>query len=268
MLNEGRVKDVAIKIKYILESSKVKFYIYPYEHNIDLCINDEYFKFNFSKKIDDFNKLCWSLYFRFTGDRNPKYKTIENIYDYLHYYNGDTISIKAVRSILSKYYGVEWKKYIQENNSKTIFYHGSPSNNIKEWNTNNIFWSTDKEFAKQFGKWVYSAKLDLGKIFDITNRTCFDWLLKKVNVIEVPEYDDLYSETKKYTNYNDFIKSSTDGLTILEDNWECTELYLDIIKKEYDSAFIHEEGTPNYVVFDNSRIHVINEKPEYRNNYE
>lgn len=149
----------------------------------------------------------------------------------------------------------------EANNSETIFYHGSPSKNIKEWHTNNIFWTTDREFAETYGRYIYSAKLDLGNIFNILNKQHFDWLLAQNNgVISIPDENSDDDQDFEVCDYTNFMKWED----IEFDNWECVEQYLDIIKTKFDSAVVFEQGTENYVIFSNNQIHLTNDKPDIR----
>ena len=215
------------------------------------------------------------------------YKLVKNIYDdkayrlaseKLHEYgikgtlsfdifNGKQTKVFCIFSendvkILDKNSEAKMLEQLDEtNNSETIFYHGSPSKNIKEWYTNNIFWSTDREFAETYGRYIYSAKLDLGNTFNILNKQHFDWLLTQNNgVISIPDENSDDDQDFEVCDYTNFMKWED----IEFDNWECVEQYLDIIKTKFDSAVVFEQGTENYVIFSNNQIHLINDKPDIR----
>ena len=147
-------------------------------------------------------------------------------------------------------------KDLCENYNDVIFYHGSPEKNIVKFSTPEIYWSTDKDFAESYGPWIYSAKLNLGKIFNILKPSHFKWLQEIVGDIE-------YIDDDGETQYLNNVKQLSNSILAF-DTWEITENYLEYIESEFDSAQITEGGTVNYIVFDNSQINLLG-KPELRN---
>ena len=131
----------------------------------------------------------------------------------------------------------------------SIYYHGSDKKNIKEFNTKSIFWTSEIEFAKNWGKYIYKAQLDIGKCFIFNERSHFNWLLKKVGKFS---YEDANGNEQYFTNYNEYIKSP-----LKDNNWEIVEDYTDVIKTAYNSMQVTENGTENYAVFENKQIKLI-----------
>ena len=147
-------------------------------------------------------------------------------------------------------------KDLCENYNDVIFYHGSPEKNIVKFSTPEIYWSTDKDFAESYGPWIYSAKLNLGKVFNILKPSHFKWLQEIVGDIE-------YIDDDGETQYLNNVKQLSNSILAF-DTWEITENYLEYIESEFNSAQITEGGTVNYIVFDNSQINLLG-KPELRN---
>lgn len=128
-----------------------------------------------------------------------------------------------------------------------LFYHGSHTKDITTFN-GNIFWSTSVDFAEQYGPIIYQAQLDLGKCFDISLKQHLEWLLKQTG--GKIEYED--------DDYNDkYIFGVNDYKKIANNNWETVEKYLPIIKGSFNSCKIVEEGTVNYIVFNNTQIKLL-----------
>ena len=128
-----------------------------------------------------------------------------------------------------------------------LFYHGSHTKDITTFN-GNVFWSTSVDFAEQYGPIIYQAQLDLGKCFDISLKQHLEWLLKQTG--GKIEYED--------DDYNDkYIFGVNDYKKIANNNWETVEKYLPIIKGSFNSCKIVEEGTVNYIVFNNTQIKLL-----------
>lgn len=170
-------------------------------------------------------------------------------------FNKLNVSVKDSLTFENKYVQIIAKDIINEGFTNEIFYHGSHNGKIKEFNTPEIYWSTSNDFSKSYGIWIYKAKLNLGKCFDITNARHFN-MLKQADgeicymnddgeLIPIPSAKDLRNSLMVY------------------DNWEITEHHLDFIKQHFNSARITEGGTINYIVFNNNQVKLIGE-PEYR----
>lgn len=144
----------------------------------------------------------------------------------------------------------QFKKHLlplMESFGGQIFYHGSHTKNIKNFE-GNVFWSTTLDFAEQYGPIIYKAQLNLGNCFNISIKQHFNWLLKQVGGKIV--YKDENEEECYLFDFNDYCK-------ICHNNWETVEQYLDIIKGSYDSCQIVEEDIVNYIVFNNNQIRLI-----------
>lgn len=128
-----------------------------------------------------------------------------------------------------------------------LFYHGSHTKDITTFK-GNVFWSTSVDFAEQYGPIIYQAQLDLGKCFDISLKQHLNWLLKQTGG-KIDYKDDDYNEK--------YIFGSNDYKKIAYNNWETVEKYLPIIKGSFNSCKIVEEGTVNYIVFDNTQIKLL-----------
>ena len=137
-----------------------------------------------------------------------------------------------------------------------VFYHGSKYNNIKVFNTPEIFWTTDKEFAKSWGEYIYTAHLNLGKVFDLNNQNDFDFLISKVGKLK---YEDENNEFQFIKTWQDYINAD-----VKYDNWDIIEEHTKIIKKFYNSMIVYEFGTKNYAVFSNDQVSLIG-APTLRN---
>ena len=170
-------------------------------------------------------------------------------------FNKLNVSVKDSLTFENKYVQIIAKDIINEGFTNEIFYHGSHNGKIKEFNTPEIYWSTSNDFSKSYGIWIYKAKLNLGKCFDITNARHFN-MLKQADgeicymnddgeLIPIPSAKDLRNSLMVY------------------DTWEITEHHLDFIKQHFNSARITEGGTINYIVFSNNQVKLIGE-PEYR----
>ena len=105
-LNEHGINDIKIEIDEILSSNYHQIYFDTYNHIVKIVCNNNKeatYSFDFSKDIDKFNKLCRSLLARF--EKNFDFRlTIEQVYNKIEEYNGDSISKNAVHTILKGYY--------------------------------------------------------------------------------------------------------------------------------------------------------------------
>ena len=138
---------------------------------------------------------------------------------------------------------------LTESFGASIFYHGSHTKDITKFNTPNIFWSTDIEFSAMYGQFIYKAQLNLGKCFDLNQKRDFNWLLKECdyNLIGIDDN----GEEHQLMSFNEYHKLFKD------DNWGIVEHNIDVIKKHFDSCKIYEQGTKNYIVFDNRQVKLI-----------
>lgn len=141
-----------------------------------------------------------------------------------------------------------YTEFVNENiNNEIILYHGTP--NEHEFNKvghmfNGTFFSTNKNEAKTFGKYVYEVKLlhDL-MLFDTNNiKDC-----EKLYTVFSELYDTYYDE-----NDAEYIVDTPEKLYNMHDNWECIENtsgVLDWIESEYDGIWICEGGVRNLLLF-------------------
>lgn len=189
--------------------------------------------------FDDIKKNCQKIQFNKPQNLSESFKNLnENVKNSLVFEN-DYVKIIA-RPIFETAYS-------------NVYYHGSPINNINKFKTPS-FWSSDINFAEQYGKWIYVAQLDLSNCFDLSSKSHYDWLESKVGKIKY--YDDMYN-IHYYNSWMDFKKDDINFL----DNWEITEQYLDIIKKSFNSVLLTEGGTNNVAILDNKLIHLIKKQP-------
>lgn len=189
--------------------------------------------------FDDIKKNCQKIQFNKPQNLSESFKNLnENVKNSLVFEN-DYVKIIA-RPIFETAYS-------------NVYYHGSPVNNINKFKTPS-FWSSDINFAEQYGKWVYIAQLDLSNCFDLSSKSHYEWLESKVGKIKY--YDDMYN----IHYYNSWMDFKNDDINFL-DNWEITEQYLDIIKKSFNSVLLTEGGTSNVAILDNKLIHLIKRQP-------
>lgn len=189
--------------------------------------------------FDDIKKNCQKIQFNKPQNLSESFKNLnENVKNSLVFEN-DYVKIIA-RPIFETAYS-------------NVYYHGSPVNNINKFKTPS-FWSSDINFAEQYGKWVYIAQLDLSNCFDLSSKSHYEWLESKVGKIKY--YDDMYN----IHYYNSWMDFKNDDINFL-DNWEITEQYLDIIKKSFNSVLLTEGGTSNVAILDNKLIHLIKKQP-------
>ena len=103
----------------------------------------------------------------------------------------------------------------------------------------------------------------MNKIFDITNKGCFDQLLEyEDGVLYETDYDDDFNNSGKkyYKSYEEFLLSQPHL-----NSWEITENYLYSIQLlGYDSIKVYEEGTENYAVFNNNQINLLGNPTQRR----
>lgn len=189
--------------------------------------------------FDDIKKNCQKIQFNKPQNLSESFKNLnENVKNSLVFEN-DYVKIIA-RPIFETAYS-------------NVYYHGSPVNNINKFKTPS-FWSSDINFAEQYGKWIYVAQLDLSNCFDLSSKSHYEWLESKVGKIKY--YDDMYN----IHYYNSWMDFKNDDINFL-DNWEITEQYLDIIKKSFNSVLLTEGGTSNVAILDNKLIHLIKKQP-------
>lgn len=174
--------------------------------------------------------------------KNGKTKVLEQFTKKFNYFNELT-----PQKLLNNGFTTSLKQPLLESFGGQIFYHGSHTKNIKNFE-GNVFWSTTLDFAEQYGPIIYKAQLNLGNCFNISIKQHFNWLLKQVG--GKITYKDDNEEEQYLFDFNDYCK-------IANNNWETVEQYLDIIKGSFDSCQIAEEDIVNYIVFNNNQIRLI-----------
>jgi len=108
------------------------------------------------------------------------------------------------------------------------------------------FFSSSKDFAKNYGKNLYRYILHLYNPFDSLKRSHLDKLFKAVIEIEDPYDGKIYRSSSQILN------------KLASDTWEALEpLKNDIKAMGYDSVIIYEGGIKNYLVFSPSPTAVI-----------
>ena len=149
------------------------------------------------------------------------------------------------------------KKYENYNNDDDmILYHGSPiEHNFDNRGDiyNGTFFSTNKNEAKYYGKYLYEIKLkkDL-TLFDLNKLTDCEYLFKEFSEL----YDTYYSEDED----EHYIKSAYE-LYNNQDSWNCIENTPDVIEfidGSFDGIWLYEGGVRNLLLFS-----PINDKIEY-----
>ena len=132
-------------------------------------------------------------------------------------------------------------------NNDKILYHGSSTNHNFESNGdiyNGTFFSTNKNEAKSYGKFLYEIKLknDLN-LFDLNKLSDCEYIFDEFKVL----YDNYYSEDED----GHYVKSAPE-LYNNSDSWNCienTDSVLDYINGTYDGIWIYEGGVRNLLLF-------------------
>ncbi len=115
------------------------------------------------------------------------------------------------------------------------------------YTNNKIFFSVSKDFAKDYGKYIYKAEIKPMKIFDSFNpehwKLLFQW--NKDGVYD--SYND-----KTYYSFDEMIENNAAWDS---DTWEIIEYHINRIESEgYDCVLITEGGQVNFVIFDKNII--------------
>ena len=125
-------------------------------------------------------------------------------------------------------------------------YRGTDSN--EPYNNNMIFFSISKDFADDYGKYVYKAEIKPTKIFDSFKKEHWDLLFQwngKNGIF------DPYSDQTFYS-YDELVDGNP---AFGSDTWEIIEYYIDDIESEgYDCVLITEGGEVNFIIFDDVLI--------------
>ena len=138
--------------------------------------------------------LGMTVYAGVTGNLNFKNMGLLKVSE-----NFDSKKIEVKKTIENDYVKIIARP-IFETAYSNVYYHGSPVNNINKFKTPS-FWSSDINFAEQYGKWVYIAQLDLSNCFDLSSKSHYEWLESKVGKIKY--YDDMYN-IHYYNSWMDF----------------------------------------------------------------
>jgi hypothetical protein len=200
--------------------------------NISLKENDEHTIIDINDGVKHYYKVC----------NNGKTKALESFSKDFKYFNQIT-----PKKLLLKGFTNDEPVIITEAFGGQVFYHGSHSKDLDMFESK-MFWSTSLDFAECYGPIIYKAQLDLGRTFDISIKQHFNWLLKQAGGKLV--YTDDNAEEQYMVAFNQY------G-AIKNNNWELVENYLKIIKREFDSCKITEQGTINFVVFKESQIRLL-----------
>lgn len=217
---------------YLLESKNNNEYLLSDKNKVKSWIDSNFIKSNI--ELIKFRKpINISESFKALNEKSLNNSLI---------FENDYVKIIA-KSILDEHFGGQ------------IFYHGSHSNNITDFRVP-AFWSTSVDFSTSYGNWIYRAQLDLGNCFDLNIKKHFNWLLTKLdfNLLFIDD-EDIEHNLHTFEEYKKLASNN---------NWGIVEHHLDIITKHFDSAKITEQGTTNFIVFDNSRIKLLG-KPTQRN---
>jgi hypothetical protein len=146
----------------------------------------------------------------------------------------------------------ENKPIIKENNeiNKNIVYHGTSEehNFDRRGNVyNGTFFSTVKNEAEAYGKYVYIVELKPNlKLFNTLNLNDLKKLMSEFKVL----YDNYYDEETEPEKY--YIKTPEQLYNNYEDNWnpiERTDGVLDWLNGNYDGVWVYEGGEKNLLLF-------------------
>ena len=124
-----------------------------------------------------------------------------------------------------------------------------------------FFFTTDINFASQYGSKKYEVYLKINNIFDFNKH----YYYKDINATTSNFFDEIIDNiedngidmTMEYQSYRGELKIKP------EDNWKFFDskigkLFVDYLKKNgYDGAYFIEEGSPIYVVFNSNQIKSI-----------
>jgi tRNA nucleotidyltransferase/poly(A) polymerase len=140
----------------------------------------------------------------------------------------------------------------EENNelNKNIVYHGTSEehNFNKRGNVfNGTFFSTVKNEAEAYGKYVYTVELKPNlKLFNTLDLNDLRLLMNEFGIL----YDNYYDEETEPENY--YIKTPEQLYYNYEDNWnpiERTDGVLDWLDGNYDGVWVYEGGEKNLLLF-------------------
>lgn len=133
-----------------------------------------------------------------------------------------------------------FESFVDINKKEFIVYRGSDH---EEKGYGNYF-STDKDFALDYGDIIQKAIIKPKKIFDSLDEKNWKFIFESAgNEIYSPYWD------KTYYNLDEFLESSWTS-----DTWDIMENYLNLIPSEYDSLLITEGGIVNFLILDRSII--------------
>lgn len=123
-------------------------------------------------------------------------------------------------------------KVVDENGEPRVVYHGT-SNEFNAFAGEMQFFSTDKDFSKDYGDRILEVFIDVRKPFDATSQNDFNTLVAKTGEVTDP-YDN--------TSYESFSEYYNSGAT--SDSWWVAENYYQEIQSlGYDGGLIYEGGS-------------------------
>ena len=134
--------------------------------------------------------------------------------------------------------------YTQLYNKKSFtLYHGT---DYEPFQLEPIFLSIDKDFATDYGKYIYEVKIEPKKIFNSLDPENWKWIFKQIKGFPI---EDKYNSIEYYSfdemnDYNPYWDSDT---------WEIIEDNLFLLR-DYDSVLITEGGIVNFIVLDKNII--------------
>ena len=135
-------------------------------------------------------------------------------------------------------------KVVDDKGNPLVVYHGT-DRDFTIFSNQLQFFSTDIDFAKEYGDNIIPVYLRIEKPFDVTVKKDFDKLLNKISEVIDPYDDVIYKSFTEYANSG-----------AANDSWWVVEKYYQEIKRlGYDGAIIYEGGsTVNYFTYSPTQI--------------
>jgi hypothetical protein len=156
-----------------------------------------------------------------------------------------------------------FKEFIFENENLLTLYHGTNVSGVEEFSKlkHEFFLSTDLDFSKDYGTYIYQVTIKPQKIFDSTSDLEKNELINDMkNLLKTESEKTSHWNYDKIYFYEEMIKKITNNSTwstwywieaIFNDNWKHDYgLGVDYFnKKGYDAILITETGIKNYMIW-------------------
>lgn len=126
--------------------------------------------------------------------------------------------------------------------NETIFYHGTDKENLEDdIDSNFLFISESKNFAKDYGKYLYQVKVNLGNIFDSLSEKHIRLIYENGFKLTDTYYDKQYDTAEEVIEESDY-----------NDTWEMIENTVGLVnwifRNRFHSIKITEGGEVNYII--------------------